>query len=172
MNEILTEELPDSKVGKDESRLFDKDGNLKAALLLLIPEDIFYIVEDKNMSREMWESIQEYFRPYGQFTINSLRENFWKFSMEKGTDVDIFAEELIKKQVKIASEDISMRPSDSIMKNRLLDHFDSYPSGHYSGAVTVLRNDASVSFNVVVNSLRSNQMNYKRAHPEPVIAFV
>ncbi|KAI1003733.1 hypothetical protein K3495_g4471 [Podosphaera aphanis] len=57
------------------------------------------------------------------------------------------------------------------MKNRILDHFDGYQSGHYSGAVTELRNYRKITFSAAVKSLRATQSNYRRAHPEPVIAF-
>ncbi|CAD6505929.1 BgTH12-06861 [Blumeria graminis f. sp. triticale] len=144
---------------------------MKAALLQLIPEDVFYIVEDKSTAKEMWDFINDYFRPYEQSTINALLEDFWKFLMDEGTDVDIFVEELRKHQIKIASAESSMRTSDSLMKNRLLDHFDEYQSGHYSMAVTMLRHGTSITFAAAFNSPSASQTNYLRTHPDPVIAF-
>ncbi|RKF55766.1 hypothetical protein OnM2_087057 [Erysiphe neolycopersici] len=34
----------------------EKDGNIKAALLQLVPEDAYYLIEDKPTSKDMWDS--------------------------------------------------------------------------------------------------------------------
>lgn len=47
----------------------------------------------------MWEAIRDYFSPYFYTIINSMLEDFWWFSMDEGTDVDVF-EELIKRETK------------------------------------------------------------------------
>ena len=100
-----------------------------------------------------------------------MLEDFWKFSIDEGTDVYVFAGELIKRQTKISSVDKSQRPSDGIMKSRILDYFDGYRDGHYSGTATILKNDPKITFLDAVNSLRLNQINYKRSHPDQVIAL-
>ncbi|KAI1001558.1 hypothetical protein K3495_g6644 [Podosphaera aphanis] len=161
----------DKKQAKIINSSNSQDGNIKAALFQLVPETLFYLIEDRETSKEMWDAIQEYFLPYCYSSINSMLEDFWRFSMDEGTDVDVFAEELIKRQTKITSVDKSQRPSDLIMKNRILDHFDGYRDGHYSGTATMLRNDPNVTFFDAVNSLRASQVNYKRNHPDQVIAF-
>ncbi|KAI0992523.1 hypothetical protein K3495_g15662, partial [Podosphaera aphanis] len=149
----------------------DEDGNIKAAFFQLVPEEAYYLIEDKNTSKEMWDSLQEYFRPQCHASVDSLLEDFWSFSMEEGTDIDKFSQELIKRQSKIAAVDRSLRPTDMIMKSRLLNHFDNYRDGYYSGAVTVLRNDLSASFSYTVDSLRNTQSNYIRQHPNQVISL-
>ncbi|RKF65294.1 hypothetical protein OnM2_010023, partial [Erysiphe neolycopersici] len=92
--------------------------------------------------------------------------------MDEGTDIDKFAQELIKLQSRISSVDKSHRPSDMIMKSRLLNHFDNYKDGYFSGAVTVLRNDQSMSFFQTIDSLRTTQTSYKRQHPNHMISLV
>lgn len=149
----------------------DEDGNIKAAFFQLVPEEAYYLIEDKNTSKEMWDSLQEYFRPHCQASVDTLLEEFWSFSMEEGTDIDKFTQELIKRQSKIAAVDRSQRPNDLIMKSRLLNHFDNYRDGYYSGAVTVLRNNLSASFSYTVNSLRNTQANYTRQHPNQMISL-
>ncbi|RKF65295.1 hypothetical protein OnM2_010024 [Erysiphe neolycopersici] len=40
----------------------EKDGNIKAALLQLVPEDAYYLIEDKPTSKDMWDSLNQYFK--------------------------------------------------------------------------------------------------------------
>ncbi|RKF59590.1 hypothetical protein GcM3_173020 [Golovinomyces cichoracearum] len=65
--------------------------------------------------------------------------------MEDGSDVDKIAEQLIIRKTKISSVDITQTPADHLMKSRLLGHFDKCCNGYFSGTVTVLRNDSSIS---------------------------
>ncbi|KAI0991499.1 hypothetical protein K3495_g16688, partial [Podosphaera aphanis] len=161
----------ESSVSTDSS-FTEKDGNIKAALLQLVPEEAYYLIDDKPTSKEMWDSLNEYFKPQQNISIDKLLEEFWSFSMEEGTDIDKFAQELIKLQSRISSVDKSHRPSDAIMKSRLLNHFDNYRDGYYSGAVTVLRNDVLTSFSQTIDSLRTTQSSYKRHHPEHIVSLV
>ncbi|KAI0994738.1 hypothetical protein K3495_g13443 [Podosphaera aphanis] len=67
----------------------DEDGNIKAKFFQLVPEEAYYLNDDKNTSKEMWDSLQEYFRPQCHASLDSL-EDFWSFSIEEGTDIDKF----------------------------------------------------------------------------------
>ncbi|VDB93191.1 Bgt-20801 [Blumeria graminis f. sp. tritici] len=93
--------------------------------------------------------------------------------MDEGTEVDLFAFKLTELQSRIASIDPSQRLSNIAKKNRLLNYFDSCCDGRYSGSVTVLKLDKSLTFSDAVNSLRSTQENSKRHFLpiEPVVAL-
>ncbi|RKF55767.1 hypothetical protein OnM2_n087049 [Erysiphe neolycopersici] len=64
------------------------------------------------------------------------------------------------------------RPTDTIMKSRLLNYFDNYKDGYFSGAVTVLRNDQSMSFFQTIDSPRTTQTSYRRQHPNYMDSLV
>ncbi|KAI0992025.1 hypothetical protein K3495_g16161, partial [Podosphaera aphanis] len=148
-----------------------KDNNIMTAILQLVPEEIYYLLEAKTTSKQMWDTLRTYYRPHNEATINSLLEEFWTFSMDEGTDVDKLANELTERQSRIAALDKSQRPSDSIKKNRLLGHFDKHYNGYYSGAVTFLRNDTNISFDATVNHLRTTQSGHRSSHPVPFVAL-
>ncbi|KAF5177713.1 hypothetical protein FRX31_032700 [Thalictrum thalictroides] len=140
------------------------DSMVKAAILQLVPEEIFYLIEDKLTAKNMWDTLLHHYQPCCAADINSLLQDFWTFTMDEETDIDEIVFELNRRQSAIASLDPSQRPSDSAKKNRLLGHFDNYSSGYYSGAVTVLRLDETVQFDAAVTSLRASQDSYKQTH--------
>ncbi|RKF61714.1 hypothetical protein OnM2_039083 [Erysiphe neolycopersici] len=72
----------------------------------------------------------------------------------------------------ISSVDSTQRPSDQIMKNRLLNFFDTCSDGCYSGSVTVLRNDLLMTFIDCVGSLRKTQKNFELKRSGPTISLV
>ncbi|KAI0998594.1 hypothetical protein K3495_g9602 [Podosphaera aphanis] len=121
------------------------DAMVKAALLQLVPNETFFLIESKSTAREIWVTLKNHYEPQNE-----------------GTEVDEYSYELTKLQTKIASLDATQRPSDLAKKNRLLSHFDSYRDGHHSGAVTVLRLDRSISFEKAVETIRSTQTSYLR----------
>ncbi|KAI1003734.1 hypothetical protein K3495_g4470 [Podosphaera aphanis] len=64
MDKFIFEEVPGLRVAEgsssktedaDDKTVIVTDGNIKAALLQLIPEDVFYIDENKATSKEMWD---------------------------------------------------------------------------------------------------------------------
>lgn len=53
----IKSDLKDSKEPLDPSDI-EKDGNIKAALLQLVPEDAYYLIEDKPTSKDMWDLLE------------------------------------------------------------------------------------------------------------------
>ncbi|KAI0991024.1 hypothetical protein K3495_g17163, partial [Podosphaera aphanis] len=88
-----------------------KDNHIMTAILQLVPEEIYYLLEAKTTSKEMWDTLRTYYRPRNEATLNSLLEEFWTLSMDEGTDVDKLANELTERQSRIAALDNSQRPS-------------------------------------------------------------
>ncbi|KAI0998364.1 hypothetical protein K3495_g9830 [Podosphaera aphanis] len=144
----------DSK-STDNSDLSDlvKDNHIMTAILQLVPEKIYYLLEAKTTSKEMWDTLRTYYHPRNEATLNSLLEEFWTLSMDEGTDVDKLANKLTERQSRIAALDNSQRTSDSIKKNRLLGHFDKHYNGYY------------------FNHLRTTQSGYKQSHPVLFVAL-
>ncbi|KHJ32642.1 hypothetical protein EV44_g3665 [Erysiphe necator] len=135
-------------------------------------EDINKVLRSKPYTslKEARERLPELIRDYTHlFTddknngnTDALLQDFWNFTMDEETDVDIFAHGLTKIQSNIALVDPGQRPSGTIRKNRLLNHFNQIKDGRYSGCVSSLRLNAQLSFEDCVNSLRSTQGNIKR----------
>ncbi|KAI1005435.1 hypothetical protein K3495_g2784 [Podosphaera aphanis] len=177
IDKYISQDFPGIKTENTDSKtqdnpFKDQDGNIKVALVQLVPEETFYLIHGKSTSKEMWDALLEYYRPMCRDTVASLLQDFWGFTMNDGVDVDKFAEELIQRQTKIASIDSTQRPSDSIMKSRLLNHFDRTNDGYFCGTITVLRNDPSISFSGAVNSLRATQQNYDSRRLNPITSLM
>lgn len=106
------------------------DNNVRAALLQVVPEEVYYILESLPTARLIWELLKTYYEPKSEAVVDTLLEEFWSFSMSEGTEVDEYANELTQKQSQVASLDPSKRPSDMTKKYRLLRHFESECNGY------------------------------------------
>ncbi|KAI1004980.1 hypothetical protein K3495_g3240 [Podosphaera aphanis] len=159
---------------KDEKEIFyhDQDGNIKVAIAQLVPEELFYLIHGKPTSKDMWDALVQHYRPMTQDSIASLLQDFWGFTVDSIPDVDKFAEELIVRQTKISSIDFNQRLGDQLMKSRLLGHLDRCCDGYFSGTVTVLRNDNSISFSGAVSLLRATQASYENQFSNGAVSLV
>lgn len=144
----------------DHTAALITDNNIKAAILQLVPDEVYHIIESYPTSRDMWIGIKTYFQPQSSAAVDALLEDFWGFSMSEGTDVDEYANGLTRLQSQIASLDASKRPSSLTKKNRLLKHFETEANGFYGGTVSFLKLNHTVNFAETVNVMRESQRNY------------
>ena len=147
------------------------DNNIKSAILQLVPEEVYYIIEALPMAFQMWNSIAAYYQPNSEVYVDGLIKEFWSLNFESGADVDECAIELTKLQSKIASLDPSKRPSDLSKRNRLLDHFETECNGFHNGAVSFMKLNSHVSFLEAVNLIRDSQRNYLKYNEKAVANF-
>lgn len=165
-------DLHDAKVESTKtSPLHRQDRQIQVALISLVPEELFHLVSNLNTAKEMWDSIQTFFKPRCEGIVVALLKDFWRFEMPDGTSVDKFAEELVRRQMRIASVDPSLQPRDDITKG-YLDFFDTCCGGYFAGSVTTLRNNTDCSFAGAVQSLRLTQANYVGHKPLPSVSLV
>ena len=148
------------------------DNNVKAALLQLVPEEVYFIIEGKYTARQMWVTLKSYYQPQGDGVVDTLLEEFWSFSMTEEADVDEYANELTQRQSQIASLDPAKRPSDTTKKSRLLRHFESTSNGYYGGVVAYLKLNPTITFSQSVNTLREAQSGLNRRHEAATVAHV
>ncbi|KAI0997008.1 Retrovirus-related Pol polyprotein from transposon TNT 1-94 [Podosphaera aphanis] len=148
------------------------DNNVRAALLQLVPEEVYFIIESKNTARQMWLTLKAYYQPQSDGVVDTLLEEFWSFSMSEEADVDEYANELTQRQSQIASLDPSKRPSDTTKKSRLLRYFESTSNGYYGGVVACLKLNSSTTFSQSVNILREAQSGLNRQHEAATVAHV
>ncbi|KAI1004739.1 hypothetical protein K3495_g3472 [Podosphaera aphanis] len=130
-----------------------RDAKIRAAILQLVPEDAYYLIESATTAIAMWEILRDHYQPNNESKVDSLLRDFWGFSIDEDTDVDLVAYKLTELQSRIASLDPDQRPSQTAKKNRLLTHSDECCNGKYSGTVIVLRLDSLLSFEAAVNAL-------------------
>lgn len=160
LERIILEDL--KELSEKDQTTIRQDAKVRAALTMLVPDDVYYLIESKMTARHMWTSLQDFYRSENHGDIDALLQDFWSFTMDEDTDIDIFAHGLTEIQSKIALADPSQRPSSMMKKNRLLNHFDQIKDGRYSGCVSVLRLNTLLSFEDCVNALRSTQGSIKR----------
>ena len=168
-----SEAVADTKKGENKDVDLDEiDHCVRFALLSAVPDDTYHLVENKNTSREMWIALEDFFKPECEVTPTSLLKDFFRFTMPDGTSVDQFSEELTKRQRRIAAADPSFFPSDTHMRDYLLDYFDFCSNGQFSGSVTSLRRDKSCTFSQAVNSLRSTETTINSRQSGPSAVFL
>ncbi|KAI1000516.1 hypothetical protein K3495_g7680 [Podosphaera aphanis] len=138
--------IPKDNQDAEIQQNYIRDAKVRAAILHLVPEDAYYLIESATTARDMWEILREHYQPNNESKVDSLLRDFWGFSIDEDTDVDLVAYKLTELQSQIASLDLDQRPSQTAKKNRLLTHFDECCDGKYNGTVTVLRLDNLLSF--------------------------
>lgn len=147
------------------------DSHIKSALLQLVPDEVYYIIEGYSYSREMWVGINNYFQPQSAAAVDALLEEFWGFSMSEGTDVEELANNLTQIQSQIASLDASKRPSSLTKKNRLLKHFETEANGFYGGTVSYLKLNHTINFAETVNVMKESQRNYLKQKETAIVSL-
>lgn len=138
------------------------DNNIKSALLQLVPEDVYFIIEGISTAFKMWNAIAAYYQSNSEASVDALVKEFWSLDLEPGADIDECATELTKVQSKIASLDPERRPSDLSKRNCLLDHFETEAGGFHNGTVSFIKLNTHVTFLKTVNLLRDSQKNYRK----------
>lgn len=116
------------------------DLSIRVALISIIPQENYHLIEHKMNAKSMWDAIQDYSKPKTEDgVLTHLLKTFYRFKMLDDTSVDKFAEGLAELQRRISVVDSSLTPPDHKMHDYLLDHFDSACNGYFYGSMIFLR---------------------------------
>ncbi|VCU41255.1 Bgt-50437, partial [Blumeria graminis f. sp. tritici] len=55
------------------------NNNVRAALLQVVPEEVYYILESLPTARLMWILLKTYYQPKSEAVVDSPLEEFWSF---------------------------------------------------------------------------------------------